>query len=109
MGLVTLKGWLVCLGGSLVRLLGLRGLGLLGLGACGLRGFMGLACEPWPLVVCARSGRHWGHVYLSWSVLGFGGFFGPRLHWFILRIVTAGTFIALSRQVLLFFVALTGA
>ena len=57
-GLVTLKGWLVCLGGRLVRLLGLRGLGLLGLGACGLRGFMGLACEPWPLVVCARSGRH---------------------------------------------------
>ena len=57
-GLVTFKGWPVCLGGRLARLLGLLGLGLLGLGACGLLGYMGLVREPRPCLACALSGRH---------------------------------------------------
>ena len=47
----------------------------------GFTGFFGLWCAGLGCRgrarVCARSGQHWGLVYLSWSVLGFGGFWFP--------------------------------
>ena len=77
MGLVTLKGWLVCLGGRLVRLLGLRGLGLLGLGRVGFVGSWAslvsrgrLWCAP---VVAGTRDLLYVSVLGSWvSLVGFG-------------------------------------